>query len=229
MKLYHGSYTTVKEIDLSKCERYRDFGRGFYTTKFRSQAESWAKRIGTKYDNSGFVTEFEFKETFLDPSRKYKVLRFDGYTNEWLDFVVLNRNDKFIEQRHDYDIVEGPVADDKIQYRLRQFLNGRVSREQFLKELSYHEETHQICFCTLKSLQTIEYMSNDTIFDIEDIGEKIIEKLMLDKNIDEVLATDLFFNATTFAELENETTKLYKLSWQEIYEMLKMELKNNKK
>ena len=225
MKLYHGSYTPVKEIDLSKGERYRDFGRGFYTTKFRLQAESWAKRIGTKHGNSGFVTEFEFKETFFDPSRKYNVLRFEGYTNEWLDFVVLNRDDKFIEQRHDYDIVEGPVADDKIQFRLRQFLNGRVSREQFLKELSYHEETHQICFCTLKSLQTIEYMSNDTIFDIEDIGEKIIEKLMLDKQIDEVLATDLFFNSTTFTDLETESTQLRKLSWQEIYEILKLELK----
>ena len=224
MKLYHGSYIMVKEIDLSKGERYRDFGRGFYTTKFRLQAESWAKRIGTKHGNSGFVTEFEFNETFFDPSRKYNVLRFDGYTNEWLDFVVLNRDDKFIEQRHDYDIVEGPVADDKIQFRLRQFLNGRVSRGQFLKELSYCEETHQICFCTLKSLQTIEYMSNDTIFDIEDIGEKIIEKLMLDKQIDEVLATDLFFNSVTFADLETETTQLRKLSLPEIYKLLLSEL-----
>ena len=225
MKLYHGSYIMVKEIDLSKGERYRDFGRGFYTTKFRLQAESWAKRTGTKHGNSGFVTEFEFKETFFDPSRKYNVLQFDGYTNEWLDFVVLNRDDMFIEQRHDYDIVEGPVADDKIQFRLRQFLNGRVSREQFLKELSYHEETHQICFCTLKSLQTIDYISNDTIFDIEDIGEKIIEKLMLDKQIDEIIATDLFFNSATFADLETEATQLRKFSLSEIYEILKLELK----
>ena len=68
-------------------------------------------------------------------------------------------------------------------------------------------------------------MSNDTIFDIEGIGEKIIEKLMLDKEIDEVLATDLFFNSTTFIELETEATQLHKLSWQEIYEILKLELK----
>ena len=68
-------------------------------------------------------------------------------------------------------------------------------------------------------------MSNDTIFGIEDIGEKIIEKLMLDKQIDEVLATDLFFNSATFVELETESTQLYQLSWQEIYEVLKLELK----
>ena len=68
-------------------------------------------------------------------------------------------------------------------------------------------------------------MSNDTIFNIEDIGEKIIEKLMLDKQIDEVIATDLFFNSATFADLETEITQLRKLSLPEIYEILKLELK----
>ena len=42
---------------------------------------------------------------------------------------------------------------------------------------------------------------------------------------DETLATDLFFNSTTFAKLENGNTQLHKLSWQEIYKMLKLELK----
>jgi hypothetical protein len=66
MKLYHGSYTKIKEIDFSKCARYRDFGRGFYVTKFRHHAEDWAKRIGVKHGNEGFVTEFDFYETFFD-------------------------------------------------------------------------------------------------------------------------------------------------------------------
>jgi len=68
-------------------------------------------------------------------------------------------------------------------------------------------------------------MSNDTIFNIEDIGEKIIEKLMLDKQIDEVIATDLFFNSATFADPETEVTQLRKFSLPEIYEILKLELK----
>ncbi len=29
MKVYHGSYTAIDEIDLSKAEENRDFGRGF--------------------------------------------------------------------------------------------------------------------------------------------------------------------------------------------------------
>ena len=43
MKLYHGSHTKIREVDLSKGERYRDFGQWFYVTKFRCHAESQAK------------------------------------------------------------------------------------------------------------------------------------------------------------------------------------------
>ncbi|MDR0940689.1 MAG: DUF3990 domain-containing protein [Bacteroidales bacterium] len=34
---------------------------------------------------------------------------------------------------HDYDIVIGPVADDKIQNTLRLYLKGKFTKEQFLK------------------------------------------------------------------------------------------------
>ena len=223
MKLYHGSYTKIKEIDFSKCERYRDFGRGFYVTKFRHHAEEWAKKIGGKYGNDGFVTEFDFYETFFDAERHYKVLRFDRYSDQWLDFVIMNRDKLYKEQRHDYDFIEGPVANDKIQYRLRQFLRGRIPREIFLKELSYHEQTHQICFCTIKSLQTLELVENESVWKIEEISEPLLEKLMLDFQIDEVQAADLFYNSKTFIQLEDETTGLYLKPWQEIYTVLQTE------
>jgi len=223
MKLYHGSYTKIKEIDLAKCERYRDFGQGFYVTKFHKHAEDWAKKIGGKHGNNGFVTEFDFYETFFDAERHYKVLRFDGYSDQWLDFVIMNRDESYKEQRHDYDFIEGPVANDKIQHRLRQFLRGRIPREIFLKELSYHEQTHQICFCTVKSLQTLQLVENESVWNIEEIGEPLLEKLMLDNQIDEAQAVDLFYNSKTFTQLEDETTGLYLKPWQEIYEILKKE------
>jgi len=49
---------------------------------------------------------------------------------------------------------------------------------------------------------------------------------MLDLNIDEEKATDLFYNSGTFGKLADESTGLYKKPWQEIYEILKIELKN---
>jgi hypothetical protein len=48
---------------------------------------------------------------------------------------------------------------------------------------------------------------------------------MLDNQIDEIKAADLFYNSDTFAQLEDENSKLNLKPWQEIYEMLKKELK----
>jgi len=42
MKVYHGSYTAIDEIDLNRCEVGKDFGQGFYVTK----------KTGLKYTNA---------------------------------------------------------------------------------------------------------------------------------------------------------------------------------
>ncbi|GAP72342.1 hypothetical protein SAMD00024442_3_50 [Candidatus Symbiothrix dinenymphae] len=112
MKVYHGSYTEIDKIDLSKCESNRDFGKGFYVTNLREQAEYWARRKGKQHDNDGYVTEYTFYENAFNNYR-LNVLRFDDYTEDWLDFVVFNR-DITSQAQHNYDIVEGPVADDDI-------------------------------------------------------------------------------------------------------------------
>lgn len=39
MRLYHGSNMMIENIDLSKCKSYKDFGRGFYLTEIKEQAE----------------------------------------------------------------------------------------------------------------------------------------------------------------------------------------------
>ena len=48
----HGSYCEVKEPDLAKCAKRKDFGQGFYLTTSKEQAESFlrtsiAKAIAT--------------------------------------------------------------------------------------------------------------------------------------------------------------------------------------
>jgi len=56
--------------------------------------------------------------------------------------------------------------------------------------------------------------------------QRLLEKLMLDFQIDEVQAADLFYSSKTFIQLEDETTELYLKPWQEIYELLKKEKLN---
>ena len=226
MKVYHGSYTTIDTIDLSKAAPRKDFGKGFYVTKFRDHAETWANIIGDKYDTKGCVTEFEYTETDFTKS-VCKIKHFDGYSKEWLDFVVMNRKKRNSEPAHEYDIVEGPVADDKVQHKIRAYLRGKISREAFLEELKWHEQTHQICFCTSRSLQMIDKVDGggEMEWNISDIGEPLLERLMLDTEMDEVQATDAFYTSETFARLADESTGLHLRPWEEIYDLLCAELK----
>lgn len=224
MIVYHGSYIEIKQIDLSKCEPYRDFGRGFYVTKFRQHAENWAKRK-SRFKHNGFISEYEFYYSEL-VIRKCNTKRFEIYNEEWLDFVVLNRNDKNPIPAHDYDIVEGPVADDKVQNRIEDYLSGEITKIDFLEELKWHEETHQICFCTVASLQFLKQMdSGRMVSKFLHIGEPIVEKLVKDFSFDEKSATEKFFSSNTFSKLSNTANRLYEKDWTDIYKLLLSELK----
>jgi hypothetical protein len=224
MRVYHGSYTGIDRIDLSKCQSNKDFGRGFYVTKLRKQAEAWADIIGSIHDKQGVVSEFIFYErAFTDD--KYKTLRFEDYNEAWLDFVILNRNRETAEQKHDYDMIEGPIADDRISRRIDDYLAGKISKQDFFEELKHNEDNHQICFCTLKSLQMLEKTDTRPSRLITDISEPVIENLMTDAHTDEEKAADMYYGSTVFSKLSDESTGFYQKPWQEIYEMLKTELK----
>jgi len=224
MKVYHGSYIKVDKIDLSKCKPNKDFGKGFYVTKFCNHAEEWAKVIGEEYGTEGYVSEFEFSENDFTKSI-CKIKHFNAYNEEWLDFVVQNRDKNSKISVHDYDIVIGPVANDKVQNTLRLYLKEKISKEKFLKMLTYHEETHQICFCTLNSLQTIDRIDDTPTYDIVIISEPIIEKLITDFNFDQEKATNLFFGSDTYDKLSDTETKLFEKDWTEIYNLFLDEIK----
>ena len=128
MKVYHGSYIAIEEIDLDFCSVGKDFGKGFYVTKIFSQAKYWATRKGRVRKAEGIVSEFEFDENICR-IMKMNVLRFDGYSSEWLDFIVLNRQNNSERQAHDYDIIEGPVADDDVSKRIVNYLNKYFSAD----------------------------------------------------------------------------------------------------
>jgi hypothetical protein len=224
MQVFHGSYTAINVIDLGQSQANKDFGRGFYVTKYRQHAENWAKIIGRKHHTEGFVTEFIFNERiYVD--KRFKVLRFDDYNEHWLDFVVLNRDDTTTEQQHDFDVVEGPIADDKITRNIDDYLAGLISKTDFLTMLKYHEETHQICFCTVKSLQFLKHTDKKQVSIFAHIAEPLVEQLMLDRQMDEMKAVDIFYSSATFGQLANPDARLYEKPWQEIYQMLKQELK----
>ncbi|MDY0089727.1 MAG: DUF3990 domain-containing protein [Flavobacteriaceae bacterium] len=231
MKVFHGSYTEIEEIDLSKGELQRDFGKAFYVTKLREQAEYWAGRKGYRNNTSGFITEFTFFESAFT-TNYYKTLRFEDYTEEWLDFVILNRKNDTQNNIHDYDIIEGPVADDAIATRIILYLKGGISKTDFLEDLRFkHSVSHQIAFCTEKSLVMLTKSWNKIDLNEFAIDEAVLQSLVVDFDLNEQQAIDLYFQSNTYNTLIDETTKLYEKPWTEIYKLLLVELnlKPNKK
>ena len=53
--LYHGSYCEVKEPDLAKCAKRKDFGQGFYLTTSKEQAESFLRTSIVKAIATGTI------------------------------------------------------------------------------------------------------------------------------------------------------------------------------
>jgi hypothetical protein len=223
--MYHGGLDKITAIDLSKCRDHTDFGKGFYVTKFREQAEHWAKRQGKRANAKGEVTEFTiYNGLFTD--QLFKALQFKTYSEEWLDFVVMNRNVENESPVHDYDIVEGPVANDNVTREIIKYLEGEISKIDFLKQLTYYKETHQVCFCTYRSLLAIKPIHNHEWFEINSAIMKIHTMLMVEKEINAADAADILYTSRLFVELAKSDSDLSKKTWQEIYELLKKELES---
>jgi hypothetical protein len=223
MKVYHGSDVKIKTVDLSKCRVGTDFGHGFYVTKYLKQAEDIAARVASWHDTEPVVTEFEFNEYAFE-DRDFAVLRFDSYNEEWLDFIVKNRASIASKPMHRYDIVEGPVADDDVAARIYDYLNGDVTKAEFIEELRFKKPMHQICFCTTASLQMLSMDANKNNSKILQLNDLLVEKLVLDYKIDEMQATNIFYNSETFVKIADEATEYYKRPWHEIYHLLLKEL-----
>ena len=101
-----------------------------------------------------------------------------------------------------------------------------ISKVNFLAELKWHEDTHQICFCTLKSLLTLQRTDRKQVSLLSRIGEPIVEKLVADFSLDEQTATDKFFTSNTFAKIIDKNDNLVEKDWKDIYNLLITELKS---
>ena len=154
MLLYHGSNQEIKSIDLRECKPYKDFGRGFYLTTIREQAIQMARRTTRIFSGSPYVTEFEFDETIcVNSSLSVKV--FDSPTAGWAQFVLNNRNRRFVDfsdpncnQDNKFDIVIGPVANDDIALLFRTFSSGHIDLEALVKGMKYRKLNDQYSFHT---------------------------------------------------------------------------------
>ena len=148
MRLYHGSNIEVNEIDLSLSKPNKDFGRAFYLSDVRQQAEEMASFKADFLGGTPIVSEFEFDENvLLVDTISYK--QFDGYTEDWAQFIYEHRNDPQGRTLHNFDIVYGPIANDRVGAQIANYRNGDITFEEFLRRLQYMKGiTFQYAFCT---------------------------------------------------------------------------------
>ena len=152
MILYHGSREVVKSLEIRILRYSKDFYFGFYCTLMREQAKRWAVRFSGK----GIVNEYEYVQGI-----SLKMLNFPEITEEWLDFIIDCRRGK----SHDYDIVEGPMANDTIFNYIQDFIDGKISRSAFWELAKFKKPTHQISFHTARALETLTFKAAYEVYD----------------------------------------------------------------
>lgn len=153
MKLYHGSNIEVKNPQIFKSDRKLDFGTGFYVTTSYEQAEKWAE-LTTKRRAEGrpVITVYEYDES---KESELSVLRFIGPDSDWLKFVSANR--KNIAVKDDYDLIIGPVANDKTMPVISLYFSGIYSEEETIKRLLPQKLKDQVVFKTQKALDLLKF------------------------------------------------------------------------
>lgn len=137
MRLYHASAVIVERPDVYHSREHLDFGRGFYLTVLRHQAEKYARRFLFR-SGKAYINEYILDDELPGFTRK----KFDKYDAGWLDFVGNCR--KGIRQQT-FDIVEGGIANDKVFNTIDLYFSGNMSREDALGRLAFEQPNHQLC------------------------------------------------------------------------------------
>ena len=157
--VYHGSTQIVEKPDIDHSTRNLDFGKGFYVTTSKEQAERWANRKSEiKEVSTAVVNEYEMSAIHEHRATK----TFDDDLIEWIDFVCKCRDGEELYKQ--FDVICGKVANDKV-YRVVDFYrNGIWDRERAIKEIKTYENYNQIAFITRYAIvELLEYKGSYNI------------------------------------------------------------------
>ena len=148
--IYHGSNVIVQKPKILINGHYKDFGYGFYCTNLKKQAKRWAL---TKRGES-VVNRYAYTK-----NSDLKICSFEEMTEEWLEFVVNCRRGK----EHEFDIVDGPMADDQIWDYVEDYMAGNISKVAFWELVKFKYPTHQMVFCTEEALKTLRFEGSEKL------------------------------------------------------------------
>jgi len=160
MKVYHGSLNQVIRPNIEKGRPSTDFGKGFYTTTNFEQAMRWAinKQKTTGNNAKAVVNTYEIDNNLLD-NEIFNIKKFDSPDEEWLAFVVNCRN----TVPHRFDIVFGPVANDKIYATITLYESKILSAEETVARLKVNPYFNQISFHSSKAIRELKFIRSEVV------------------------------------------------------------------
>lgn len=156
MILFHGSFIEIVKPDLSHSRVNVDFGRGFYTTPIREQAEKWSAKFKRR-GKGGVISRYSVD---INKFKNLKELKFDTYSEQWLDFIMQCRRGL---DTSDYDVVAGGVANDKVFDTIELYFDGLIDKAEALGRLRYEKPNMQIAFRSEASLELLHFEGSEII------------------------------------------------------------------
>lgn len=138
IRLYHTSNVEVCTPDVLHSRNHLDFGRGFYLTSLRDQAEKYGQRFLRKGETA-VMNIYELNDESL---QEFSRIVFEAYDSKWLDYVTTCRKG---QDRKIYDIIEGGIADDQVFDTIDLYFSGVYTYEQALDQLRFKHPNHQVC------------------------------------------------------------------------------------
>ena len=142
MIVYHGSSEVVRQPDILHSFRALDFGKGFYVTTVREQAERWARRKVVLDGGRAIVNQYQMD----DDMTELQVKRFSDDLSDWIEFVCDCRDGKLGYQ--DYDLIIGMVANDKVFRVVDMYHSGIWDKERAIMEIRAYPNYDQLAFIT---------------------------------------------------------------------------------
>ncbi len=156
MKLYHGSNVEVRKPSLRNGRKNTDFGKGFYTTTSPEQAEHWtAIKVDRAKKGKRIVSVFEVSDALLTDS-DIKIREFHGPDEDWLNFVVNSRKGV----KHDYDLVFGPVANDKVFTVVNLYESGVLDAPAAIAQLKAYKTYDQLSFHSKRVISELRFVES---------------------------------------------------------------------
>lgn len=117
---------------------------GFYLTTLYDQAVKYAQRFKRR-KRPAWLSTYELEFNPAD----WKILQFDSYSREWLQFVANCRKG---QDESDYDLIIGGIANDEVIQTIERYFAGEISENDALGLLKYEKPNNQYCIRSQRML-----------------------------------------------------------------------------